>query len=216
MRSSRPKRRRRSIGRVKARAPARVDQQPDRRGGRLRRMAAAGDHPFRRRPAEGGVSRRPSTQQRRSCWPAKPSSSGGPRWARPSEDGFLHDEWRVSTGDRLVYRRRPALGWRNSEPPRPPAAIADGGRALATMRLCRTGQRRPDRRAKEALAPFKTSGQARGGEPNRRCHRRALRRKRRQALRIHADAGMMATIRPAFAARRRMAAGAETLALLRT
>jgi urease accessory protein len=72
-------------------------------------------------------------------------------------EGFLDDEWRVTVGDRIVYadgmRFDGAIQGRLDRP-----AIADGGRALATVLYVGPDSEGLIDQAKSALAPFQVKG----------------------------------------------------------
>ena len=72
--------------------------------------------------------------------------------------GCLRDDWRISIGDRLVYadglRIDGAIQDRLDRP-----AIADGGRALATVLYVGPDSEGLIDRAKDVLDPFKTEGE---------------------------------------------------------
>lgn len=72
-------------------------------------------------------------------------------------DGFLHDEWRIAIGDRIVYADGMHFdGTIQDRLDRP--AIADGGRALATVLYVGSDSESLIDRAKDATAPFEAAG----------------------------------------------------------
>ncbi len=73
-------------------------------------------------------------------------------------DGFLHDEWRITIDDRLVFADALRLdGPIQDRLDRP--ALADGGRALATVLYVGPDSDGLIATVQDAVAPFRTAGQ---------------------------------------------------------
>ena len=110
------------------------------------------------------------------------------------QDGFLHDEWRVFLGDRVIYadgmRFDGAIQNRLDRP-----AIADGGRALATVLYVGPDSEGLIDRAKEGLDPFRTADRRAAASRIGNLIVARFVAREGQALRAMLDAGHLSTIK---------------------